>query len=144
MFFKSSSGVSRGFSRTVYWFRHPTMYPINEKHFKKFILIQILRDKIFIAIVSKHFKKRNFMICLFFKESNWNCFHVMFQPDYASNFALGLACVLYIVIGFDAPLAWNYQPKEHLRVLKILSEWKYGTFSGGPCTHNQTFRLPIS
>ena len=36
---------------------------------EKFLLIQILRDKIFIAIVSKHFKKLNFVICLFFKES---------------------------------------------------------------------------
>ena len=49
------------------------MYAINEKQLKKFLLIQILihsRDKIFIAIVSKHFKKFNYMICLFFKESN--------------------------------------------------------------------------
>ena len=36
---------------------------------EKFLLIQILRDKIFIAIISKHFKKLNFVICLFFKQS---------------------------------------------------------------------------
>ena len=36
---------------------------------EKFLLIQILRGKIFIAIVSKHFKKLNIVICLIFKES---------------------------------------------------------------------------
>ena len=60
----------------------------------------------------------------------------MFQPVYTSNFELGLVCVLYIVVGFDAPLAWSYQPKEHSRVLKILSEWKYETFSWETCAHN--------
>ena len=64
----------------------------------------------------------------------------MFQPVYTSNFELGLVCVLYIVVGFDAPLAWSYQPKEHSRVLKILSEWKYETFSWEPCTHNPEFQ----
>ena len=64
----------------------------------------------------------------------------MFQPVYTSNFALGLVWVLYIVIGFDAHLTWNYQPKEHSRGLKILSEWKYETFSPGPCTHNPGFQ----
>ena len=63
----------------------------------------------------------------------------MFQPVYTSNFALGLVWVLYIVIGFDAPLTWNYQPKEHSTVLKILSEWKYETFS---CAHNPGFQTP--
>ena len=54
----------------------------------------------------------------------------MFQPVYTSNFEQGLVCVLHIVIGFDAPLARNYQPKEHSRVFKILSEWKYELFGG--------------
>ena len=31
-----------------------------KNNYEKFSLIQILRDKIFIAIVSKHFKKLNF------------------------------------------------------------------------------------
>ena len=66
----------------------------------------------------------------------------MFQPVYTLNFELGLVYVLYIVVAFDAPFAWSYQPKEHLRVLKILSEWKYETFSGGPCTHNPDFQTP--
>ena len=74
------------------------MYAINEKQLKKFLLIQILRDKIFIAIVSKHFKNLNYMICLFFKESNQNYFHVMFQPVYTSNLELSLVCILYNVL----------------------------------------------
>ena len=109
---------------------------------EKFILIQILRDKIFIAIVSKHFKKRNFMTCLFFKETIKTVFMSCFKPVYTSNFALGLECVLYIVVGFDAPLVWNYQPKEHSRVLKILSEWKYETFSWRASAHNPGFQAP--
>ena len=66
-------------------------------------LIQILGDKIFISIVSKHCKKLNFKITLFFKQSNKNRFHVIFTPVFASNFELGLLCVLYIVIDFDVP-----------------------------------------
>ena len=53
----------------------------------------------------------------------------MFQPVYTSDFELGLVCVLYIVVGFDTPLTRSYQPKELSMVLKILSEWKYETFS---------------
>ena len=82
------------------------------------------------------------MTCFFFKESNSNYFHVMFQPAYTSNFELGLVCVLYIVIGFNVPIASSYQFKEHSRVLKILSECKYVTFSRGPCTHNPGFQTP--
>ena len=52
----------------------------------------------------------------------------MFQPVYTSNFEQGLVCVLYIVD--DAPLARNYQSKEHSRVFKILSEWKYELLGG--------------
>ena len=66
----------------------------------------------------------------------------MFQPVYTLNFELGLVSVLYIVIGFDAPLAENYQHKEHSSVLKILAEWKYETFSWGPCAHNPGFQTP--
>ena len=46
---------------------------------EKFILIQILRDKIFITIVSKHFKKLNFMICLFFKRKKLKLFSCCFN-----------------------------------------------------------------
>ena len=35
------------------------------------------------------------------------------QQDYTSNFELRLVRVLYIVVGFDTPLAWSYQSKEH-------------------------------
>ena len=66
----------------------------------------------------------------------------MFQPVYTSNFELGLVCVLYIVVGFDAPLAWSYQPKEHSMVLKVLSDWKYETFSWGLWAHNPGFQSP--
>ena len=82
------------------------------------------------------------MICLFFKESNWNFFHVVFQPVYTSSFELDLVRILYIVIGYDVPLAWSYQSKEHSRVLKILSECKYETFSWGSCAHNPGFQTP--
>ena len=33
------------------------------------------------------------------------------------GFELGLVCVLHVVIGFDVPLAWSYQPKEQSVVL---------------------------
>ena len=68
----------------------------------------------------------------------------MFEPVYTSNFEQGLVCVLYIFIGFDAPLARNYQPKEHSRVFKILSEWKYETFFGNFAPITQASRPPIS
>ena len=68
----------------------------------------------------------------------------MFQPVDTSNFELGLKWVLYIVVGFDAPLAWSYQPKEHSRVLKILSEWKYETFWGDLAPITQGSRPSIS
>ena len=66
----------------------------------------------------------------------------MFQPVYTSDFELGLECTVYIVVVFDVPLAWGYQPKEHSRVLKILSEWKYEPFSWEPCAHNPGFQTP--
>ena len=66
----------------------------------------MLEDKIFIAIVSKHCKKFNFTISLFFKKINQNFFHVMFQQVFSSNFELGLLCVLYIVIDFDVPYSF--------------------------------------
>ena len=66
----------------------------------------------------------------------------MFQPVYTLNFELGLVYVLYIVVAFDAPFAWSYQPKEHLRVLKILSEWKYETFWGVLAAITQGSRPP--
>ena len=66
-------------------------------------LIQILGDKIFISIVSKHCKKFNFKITLFFKKSNQNCFHVIFQPVFNSNFELSLLRILNIITDFDVP-----------------------------------------
>ena len=63
-------------------------------------LIQILEDKISIAIVSKHCKKFNFTISLLLllflkkKQSKLNCFH-MFQPVFTSNFELGLMYAFY-------------------------------------------------
>ena len=66
----------------------------------------------------------------------------MFEPVYTSNFELGLVYVLYIVVGFDAPLAWSYQTKKHSRVLKVLSDRKYETFSWGLCAHNPGFQTP--
>ena len=62
-------------------------------------LIQILEDKIYIAIVSKHCKKFNFtisLLLLFFlkKQSKLNCFH-MFQPVFTSNFELSLMYAFY-------------------------------------------------
>ena len=58
---------------------------INEKQLRKFSCIQISKDKILIAIVSKHcktfyFTKSLLLLMLFFFSStnNRNCFHVMF------------------------------------------------------------------
>ena len=69
--------------------------------YEKLSLIQMLEDKIFIAIVSKQCKKFNFTTSLFFKKINQNFFHVMYQQVFSSNFELGLLCVLYTVIDFD-------------------------------------------
>ena len=71
---------------------------------EKIPLIHILGDIIFIAIVSKQCKKFNFydILGVFFKK-NQNCFHVMFQPAFNSNFELGLLYLLYIAIDFDVP-----------------------------------------
>ena len=72
---------------------------------QKISFIQILGHKIFIAIPSKHCKKFNFTISLwgFFKKNYQNCFHVMFQPVFTSNFELGLLCILYMFTDFDVP-----------------------------------------
>ena len=67
----------------------------------------------------------------------------MFQAVYTSNFELYFVSVLYIVIGFDVPLAWSYQPKEHSKVLKILSGCKYETFSWDLPPITQISRPPI-
>ena len=63
----------------------------------------------------------------------------MFQPVYTSDFELGRVCILYIVNGYDVPLAWNCQSKEHSRLLKTLSECKHETFSWGLCAHKPGF-----
>ena len=68
----------------------------------------------------------------------------MFQPVYTSNFKLGLVCILYIFIGYDVPLAWSYQSKEHSKILKILSECKYETFLGDLVLITQPSRPTIS
>ena len=46
---------------------------------EKFSLIQILREKIFIAIVSKHFTKLNFMISSFLKKAIETVFMLCFN-----------------------------------------------------------------
>ena len=74
---------------------------INEKELRKNLINSNLWDKIFIAIVSKHCKKFNFTLPLFFKKINQNSFHVIFRPVFTSNFKLGLLCILCIVIDFD-------------------------------------------
>ena len=84
------------------------------------------------------------MIWLFFKESNQNCFHVMFQPVYTSSFELGLMCVLYIAIGFDVPLAWSYHPKEQSGVLKYSLNENMKLFLGDLAPIIQASRPPIS
>ena len=81
------------------------------------------------------------MKCLFFKENNWNFFHVVFQPVHTSSFELDLVCILYIVIGSDVPLACSYQSKDIQGYLKY-SECKYETISWDSCAHNPGFQTP--
>ena len=50
----------------VYWFRDPNYVPkLMKISLEKISLMQILGDKIFIAIVFKHCRKFNFMISFF-------------------------------------------------------------------------------
>ena len=85
----------------VYHLGQPNCVPkLMKISLEKISLIQILGDKIFLAIASKHCKKFNLMISFLKKKSNHNCLHAMFQPGFTPNFDMGLWCVLYIVIDF--------------------------------------------
>ena len=76
----ASIGVYRGFPTPVNRSGCPNYVPkLMKNSLEKISLIQILGNKIFIAIVSKHCKKCNFMVSLFFLKKN-NYFHVMSQP----------------------------------------------------------------
>ena len=73
---------------------------------EKLSFIQILGDKICIAIVSKmHVNIAGNLTLLgifvfFLKKNNHNCFHVIYLPVFTSNSELGRLCVLYMVIDF--------------------------------------------
>ena len=71
---------------------------------EKISFIQILGDKICIAIVSKMYVNiagNLTLLGIFFKKkNNHNCFHVIYLPVFTSNSELGRLCVLYMVIDF--------------------------------------------
>ena len=78
----------------VYQYGRPNYVPkLMKISLEKISLIQILGDKIFIAIVSKHCKKFNFAISLLFKKAITTV-STMFQPVFTSNFEMGLLCVI--------------------------------------------------
>ena len=73
---------------------------------EKISFIQILGDKICIAIVSKMYVNTagNLTLLGIFlkkkKKNNHNCFHVIYLPVFTSSSELGRLCVLYMVIDF--------------------------------------------
>ena len=73
---------------------------------EKLSLIHILRDKIFIAIVSKHFKKLNSVIDMsVFLRKRLKLFSCYVSTSLYFRFRTRSCVQFYIVIGYDVPLA---------------------------------------
>ena len=71
---------------------------INEKQLRKISLIQILEDKIFIAFVSKHSKKFNFTMSLFFLEKAIKTVFMLYLNQFLLSILNWVFCAFYILL----------------------------------------------
>ena len=138
------SGVSRGFSTPVYRFGRPNyVSKLMKNSWEKISLIQIVGDKVFIAIVSKHCKKFNFMISMF----NWTvlrlCFNQFLLP--VLNWAF---CMRFIhCYWFWCPLIifrLEVLNSRNIRVCLDFLNVIIKLFQGGLDPVTQALRLPAS
>ena len=145
---KKSEPYPEGFRRQYTSLGAQLLAQINEKQ-EKISFIQILEDKIFIAIVSKYSKIFNFTISLcFFKKSNQNSFYATFQPVFTSSFERTTSvrfkhhhsfwCSLNI-FRLEAVNSRNIQAclNDSLNV-------NMANFSRGPCSCNLDSRSPAA